>query len=175
MAAIDKLYLKDYSDFLILRLWALKYFPGLRLAFYDFFENGAEFHRQKKTIAERNLDITRKEYIRVFGDPSMNNSMDYAIANIKKQYMDGAEYDCSDEQAKEEAEYIKKNYEKTYDDFYIEASVPVMNASLSQDRRLKWTCPIPAVREYLQNQCGVKKNREWLYRLFWLGKRTYGI
>lgn len=35
MAAIDKLYLKDYVDYDYLRRWALVYYPKLLLYFYD--------------------------------------------------------------------------------------------------------------------------------------------
>lgn len=171
MAAIDKLYIKDYSDFLTLRIWVLRYYPKLMSKFYDFFCTGAEFHSEKDRVAKRNLDTAKSEYERVFGDPLLNHDIDFAIENLQKQYKDGVGYDCSYEQARDEVEYIKKCYEKSYDELYEDASIAVMNTSLSEDRRLKWTCPITVVREYLQNQCGVKKNREWLYRLFWRGKR----
>lgn len=35
MAAIDKLYVKEYYDLYILRLWALIYYPKLLFYFYD--------------------------------------------------------------------------------------------------------------------------------------------
>ena len=39
--------------------------------------------------------------------------------------------------------------------------------------KLKWICPVPCVREYLHEQCGVNPKWEWLYRKFWRGKKYF--
>lgn len=57
--------------------------------------------------------------------------------------------------------------------FLNEISVPVMNTPLKVDRKLKWICPVPCVREYLHKQCGVNPKWEWLYRIFWRGKKYF--
>lgn len=175
MAAIDKLYLNDYEDFKALRIWAIRYYPKLMSAFYEFFMSWSEFDSAKKDIVKRNREIADREFRRVFGDPDEHNGLDFGVNNIKKQYWEGIGYACGNDQALDEAIAIFDAHAKTNDELYEEASIPVMNTSFAEDRRLKWTCPIPVVREYLQNQCGVKKNREWLYRIFWRGKKDFGF
>jgi hypothetical protein len=59
-----------------------------------------------------------------------------------------------------------------YQDFG-EHEVPIMNTPFSVDRKLKWICPVPCVREYLHNQCGVNPKWEWLYKIFWRGKKYF--
>ena len=51
--------------------------------------------------------------------------------------------------------------------------VPVTNTPFSVDRKLKWICPLPCVREYLHKQCGVNPKREWFYKIFWRGKKYF--
>ena len=58
----------------------------------------------------------------------------------------------------------------TLEDSY---TFPVMNTPLSVDRKLKWICPVPCVREYLHKQCGVNPKWEWLYKIFWRGKKHF--
>ena len=50
---------------------------------------------------------------------------------------------------------------------------PITNTPLKVDRKLKWICPVPCVREYLHNQCGVNPKWEWLYKIFWKGKKYF--
>lgn len=47
----------------------------------------------------------------------------------------------------------------------------VMNTPMRVDKILKWICPLPGIRKYLQNQCGVKEH--WYYKLFWKGKKHF--
>lgn len=51
--------------------------------------------------------------------------------------------------------------------------IPIMNTPLKVDRKLKWICPVPCVREYLHKQCGVNPKWEWLYKIFWRGKKHF--
>lgn len=57
--------------------------------------------------------------------------------------------------------------------FLNEIVVPVMNTPFKVDRKLKWICPIPCVREYLHKQCGVNPKWEKLYKIFWRGKKYF--
>lgn len=50
---------------------------------------------------------------------------------------------------------------------------PIMNTPCKIDRKLKWICQVPCVREYLHKQCGVNPKWEWLYRIFWRGKKYF--
>ena len=101
MAAIDKLYAKEYWEYNELRIWALIYYPELLVYFYDI-----------------TLDLEK-------WDNNTNNR---------------------------------------------KGGRPIMNTPFKVDKKLKWICPLPFVREYLHEQCGVNPKREWLYRIFWKGK-----
>ena len=57
--------------------------------------------------------------------------------------------------------------------FLKEIDIPVTNTPFSVDRKLKWICPVPCVREYLHKQCGVNHKWEWLYKIFWRGKKYF--
>lgn len=50
---------------------------------------------------------------------------------------------------------------------------PITNTTFKVDRKLKWICPVPCVREYLHKQCGVNPKWEWLYKIFWRGKKYF--
>ena len=51
--------------------------------------------------------------------------------------------------------------------------IPVMNTPIKVDKKLKWICPVPCIRDYLHNQRGVNPKWEWLYRIFWKGKKHF--
>lgn len=57
--------------------------------------------------------------------------------------------------------------------FYNEIGIPIANIPSQVDRKLKWICPVPCVREYLHKQCGVNPKWEWLYKIFWRGKKHF--
>lgn len=173
MAAIDKFYINSWHDFNMLRVWALRYYPKLFTYMFEPFMSADGIDKQLQYCANKNFEINKKEYFRTFGDPSLNNGIEFAIENIIKQYKDGVGYNCSYEQAKEEAEDVLAKYNKTFDEILEDTYIPVAAFPFSVDKKLKWICPLPFVREYLQKQCGVKKNREWLYRLFWRGKAEF--
>ena len=61
----------------------------------------------------------------------------------------------------------------TRDIFESGCSVPIANTTFNVDRKLKWICPVPCVRDYLHKQCGVNPKWEWLYRIFWRGKKYF--
>ena len=50
---------------------------------------------------------------------------------------------------------------------------PITNTPFKVDMKLKWICPVPCVREYLHEQCGVNHKWEWLYKIFWRGKKYF--
>lgn len=54
-----------------------------------------------------------------------------------------------------------------------EYTFPIMNTPLSIDRKLKWLCPVHCVREYLHKKCGANPKWEWLYKIFWRGKKHF--
>lgn len=114
MAAIDKLYVYDYTDYDDLRKWALAYYPKLLIFFYNTVWDWTDYEKSKKSWLKRTKGATEDEF-----------------------------------------------------------SFPVMNTPFHVDRKLKWICPVPCVREYLHTQCGVNPKWEWLYKIFWRGKEYF--
>lgn len=57
--------------------------------------------------------------------------------------------------------------------FSSKKDIPITNTTFNVDRKLKWICPVPCVREYLHKQCGVNPKWEWLYKIFWRGKKYF--
>lgn len=57
--------------------------------------------------------------------------------------------------------------------FKYDTGMPIMNIPFNIDRKLKWICPVPCVREYLHKQCGVNPKQERLYKIFWRGKKHF--
>lgn len=159
MAAIDKLWLKDYDDLASLRQWALVYYPKLFL-WLDIFYTRESFERDKQEKALWNKERA-DEY---WKDISSDGSIYAAIACLRDQ-------GYSEELATEMAYEARADYVCSLREFYDKADLSVMNAPFSVDKKLKWICPLHCVREYLQEQCGVKEH--WYYKLFWRGKKYF--
>ena len=165
MAAIDKLHLHSYSELTELRKWALIYYPELLTYFYDwaFDVNREAFNRAIDDRAKEVYNAYQKDWKRI----SSNGTISAAVAYIM------SEWGWEDEKAAElEAKDIKANYDKSFGAIKYDTSLSIMNTPLSVDRKLKWICPLPSIRIYLQTQCGVKE--KWYYRLFWKGKKHFG-
>ena len=163
MAAIDKLYLKNYYDLDDLRRWALIYYPKLFFYFYDsaLTINYESFCKYKKKCAK----AAKKAYLADWVRHSPDNTINGAIAFL----MDKCNY--SEKDAREEAQNIYNNSRLSTEDLERDATLPVMNTPFKVDKKLKWICPLSCIREYLQKQCGVKEH--WYYKLFWKGKKHF--
>lgn len=168
MAAIDKLYLNDYSDYDQLRKWSIVYYPELLFYMYST-TSYTEWVNSREAWVET-IVLCHKKDLERFG--KFENEKE-AINNLIKHYKKTANYDCSYKQAKEEYLDCMRNLNKSKYELELEYRFPVMNTPLSVDRKLKWICPVPCVREYLHKQCGVNPKWEWLYRLFWKGKKHF--
>ena len=170
MAAIDKMYVHSYYDFNMFRKWALVYYPEIIFYMYDFDLTYEEFRKNKAQWLSNTKAIIKRDYARLgkFEHP------EDAVINLIEYYKKTADYDCPKEQATEEVEYCLEQYNKmingTLEDDY---SFPVMNTPFDVDKYLKWHCPVPCVREYLHNQCGVNPKWEWFYKLWWHGKKHF--
>lgn len=164
MAAIDKLYLKDYYDLEDLRLWAMIYYPKLLLYFYsDALTIDAErFYKYKKKCAK----AAKKAYLADWVKFSPDNTINGAVA-----YLMAEPYNYSEKDATEEAQAIYNNSRLSVEKLELDESLPIMNTPFKVDKKLKWICPLPCIREYLQRQCGVKEH--WYYKLFWKGKKHF--
>lgn len=167
MAAIDRMYVHSYYDFEMLRKWALVYYPELIFYFYDFDLTYEEWKRNREFWIGTNMEIARRDY----GKITPFSSIAEAEYNLKKHYKESANYDCSTEQAVEEALDIIRRYKMKLEDWEEKYEIPVTNTPLSVDRKLLWICPIPFVREYLEEQCGYKTR--WYHKLFWRGKKHF--
>lgn len=167
MAAIDKLYVKDYYEYDKLKTWAKIYYPELLLFFYNRDLHQNDFIRERKEWIE-NVKTTIKQQIVKYSASTMEMSIEKLIEEYKK-----TGYKCPYSQAVQEISHLYKEYRKTDEQFEDEYSFPVMNTPLPVDRKLKWTCPLPFVRKYLYEQCGVNPKWEWLYKIFWKGKKYF--
>lgn len=169
MAAIDKIYAHHYYEYDELRLWAIIYYPKLLCYFYDITLNSALVDAWQEDYVATTKRIYEKDFQKL-GD---FKSFDEAVQNLKKHYKESADYDCPNDQANWETQLIIDNHSLTDEDIEEQYSFPVANCPFEIDKKLKWICPLPFVREYLQNQCGVNPKWEWFYKLFWKGKKEF--
>ena len=164
MAAIDKLYIKNYYDLEDLRLWAMIYYPKLLLYFYSvaLTIDVEEFLKYQKKCAK----AAKKAYLADWVKISPDNTINGAIASLMAE-----PYNYSEKDATEEAQAMYNNSRLSVEKLESEESLPIMNTPFKVDRKLKWICPLPCIREYLQRQCGVKER--WYYKLFWRGRKHF--
>jgi len=170
MAAIDRLYLKDWYEFDKLVRWSICHYPKLlnymynwRMTYKDWDEAMNESIKTKKEIVARDLE-------KIGGK---NISLQDGIYNLIAHYRNEVDYECSYEQAKEEVEYVLKIANMSDAELEEEYSRPIMNTPCKVDRKLLWICPLSEIRKYLHEQCGYKKRWEWLYKMFWKGKKEF--
>ena len=164
MAAIDKLYVHSYYEYDWLRRWAIAYYPELLFYFYDITMTYQQWESNCKSWVKSRMDIAKRDY-EMIGKESL------AVENLIKRYKYVDGYDCPREQAEEEAFYIIDAYHKTEKDWEHSYTCPIMTTPLEVDRKLLWICPVPCVREYLEEQCGYKTR--WYHKLFWKGKKHF--
>ena len=171
MAAIDKLYLKDYYQFNQLRTWALIYYPKLLRYFSDYAITEEDFDRWREWWVNAHMEQAETDY-RKFCEPFADKEQ--MIANyISQTKVESCGYECSFEDAKIFIDSICNRYEASEESWIEEYSISVMNTSFRVDRKLKWICPLPFIRDYLHEQCGVNPKWEWFYKLFWRGKSLW--
>ena len=163
MAALDKIYVSDYWDLVELRNWTTVYYPELIFYFYNWAweineRDFLEYKRKRAIRAQKDAKAAWDEY-------SKDGSLNGAIATLMNKH------EISNSQAWEEAVDLLEDYNKSLRDWEELISIPVTNTPFRVDKRLKWICPVPCVRRYLQNNCGVKEH--WYYKLFWKGKKHF--
>lgn len=162
MAAIDKLYVQSYSDLSELRVWALVYYPKLFLYMYDsaLTLSYKDYEKSVTHTAKVNQKIYKTHWESISPDGTINCAIAY--------YLNAG---CSTETAQENAKDSQMLANKTFEEIKSEIRVLVLNTPAKVDKKLKWICPLPCVRLYLQEQCGVKEH--WYYKLFWRGRRKF--
>lgn len=169
MAVIDKLYVHTFQEYNEVKLWALIYYPKLLLYFYDINLTDNQYYENRRQWVNNTKECFERDFKKL-GD---FKTIEEAITNLKTHYKESANYECPFSQAEDEVWIIINHHDKTESELEDEYSFPVMNTPLSVDRKLKWICPVPCVREYLHKQCGVNPKWEWLYRIFWRGKKYF--
>lgn len=165
MAAIDKLYVKDYFTLDEIRLWATVYYPKLFLYFYS----------DARTMTYQDFELYKREqtgwimgclhdaWTRISSDGTIDTAIDFLQKEYKMSYRD----------AEREAKECYNDYRKSKAEIASEVEYPIMNTPPKVDKKLLWICPIKRVREYLLNNCGYKTR--WYHKLFWRGKKTFLI
>lgn len=171
MALIDKLQVKNYSEYQDLLKWAIEYCPKVLRYIYDinitadrFKEKVDEFVRSRREEAKNGMDAVTP----------FTTEQD-AISKLQEFYMRKYRAALTENDAKLVLNQWFEVYRTPDDEIAEFFTMSVMNAPTEIDRILKWRCPIPFVRRYLHTQCGVNPKWEWLYKIFWKGRKYYGI
>ena len=154
MAAIDKMYLKDYYVFDEFRLWCLIHNPKLLKHFYHWNMTQQEWDNMKESVYRHNKESNDRHLIYA-----------YSVESLQEYYQERG-YDAPLVQLMAEVNGVLKVQEALKDKkSYIENfRIAVTNFSCKEDKYLLWHCPIKEVREYLTKQCGYKE--KWYYKLF---------
>lgn len=166
MAAIDKLYVHYYSDYDDLRKWAIAYYPELLFYFYDITTTYQQWEDNVKVYVKYRMAIAKRDAAK-----ATTPDGGWSVEQLIKYYKESADYDCPIEQAEEEFDAIYDDYYKTENDWEDSYNCPVMSTPFEVDKKLLWICPVPCVREYLEEQCGYKTR--WYHKLFWKGKKHF--
>jgi hypothetical protein len=155
MAAIDKMYLKDYYVFDEFRLWCLIHNPKLLKRFYN-------WNMTRKDWNELKENIYQQTKLRC----ELNHVNFSSIESLKEYYLTKSNYIAPLVQlAKEVSEHLQLCDELANKDLYLKnITLSITNFSCKEDKYLLWHCPIEEVREYLTKQCGYKER--WYYKLF---------
>lgn len=164
MAAIDKMYVNDYSALVELKKWAMSYYPKLLIYIPDWAFNVTkkEFEEAQLEFAKRAQKAYKDDWDRISSDGTIN----CAIAYILREW-DG----WNEEDATIEAKRLKSYANMSIEELKEEIDFPILHTPMRVDRKLKWICPLSSVRIYLQTHCGVKEH--WWYKLFWRGRRDF--
>ena len=154
MAAIDKMYLKNYYVFDGFRLWCLIHNPKLLKHFYHWNTTRQEWDKCKENKYHYNKKLCDNLH------PYFSNT-----ASLEQYYLQ-IDVKLSPNQLVNEVTEHLQLYDKLKNKAkYIEnCSLAITNFSCKEDRYLLWHCPIEEVREYLTEQCGYKER--WYYKLF---------
>lgn len=169
MAAIDKIYVHEYYEFEDFIEWALMYCPRLLRYCYDWRMTYSEYSQRKREWVKSTRKRIIKDYERLGKFKTIQETISNKVEYYKKLGIDVFSIGAIEEDIK----YVISQYRKSNAELENEYSFPVCNLRTKQDKYLKWHCPLPFVREYLHEQCGVNPKLEWLYKLFWKGKKEF--
>lgn len=170
MAAIDKLYLKNWHEFDRLVRWSICHYPKLLNYMYDWRMTYKDWDKAMKTWIKRTRKNNDRDLEKIGGK---DVSLRTATYNLIDYYRDSVGYECSYDQAKYEVERVLDIANKSDVELEEYYSRPIMSTPCEIDRKLLWICPLPEIRKYLYEQCGYKRRWEWLYKMFWKGKKEF--
>lgn len=166
MSAIDKMYLHSYEELDDFRRWCLVYYPKPILYMYNigWIMSYNDFIKSRDKWIKEQMKLAKKQY----SELGSFETKEQAALNYRKTHS----WCTFNEAIMNVVDIIDRYYmnKENWEDGY---SFPVMNTPFSVDHKLKWICPAPCVREYLHKQCGVNPKWEWLYRIFWRGKKYF--
>lgn len=166
-----KIYVNSYYVYNQLKIWAIAYYPELLFYFYDIGLTSDEIDKNREQWLQQTKATYKSEYKKL-GD---FEDEDEAVFNLIEYYKENANCKMSVVNALQQTEHILKMY--NMDDYELSGkySFVVMYTPDNVINKLKWICPIPEVREYLHKQCDVNTKWEWLYSIFWKGKKHFYI
>ena len=154
MAAINKMYLKDYYVFDGFRLWCLIHNPQLLKHFYHWNMTQQEWNQCKENKYRYDKKLCDECH------PYFSN-----IESLEQYYLQIDVKLPPEQLTNEVSEHLQWYNKLSNKAKYIEnCSLAITNFSCKEDRYLLWHCPIEEVREYLIEQCGYKER--WYYKLF---------
>lgn len=171
MAAIDKIYVKNFYQYDDLLKWSLIYYPKLLLYFYNIHMTYEEFEKSRRNYVKNFKESTKKELEKIGGRVKLQK----AVKNLKKHYKETANYEASNEQCYYEAKDILRRARMSRSQIENSFSMPITNTPFEIDTYLKWHCPLSFVRKYLHNNCGVNPKWDKFYKLWWKGKKEFYI
>ena len=165
MAAIDKMYLKDYYVFDNFRLWCIANKPTLLYHFYNWNMNEKEWNEWKENCYNNAKEINDKAHERFCSFEKLRKYYDEIIKSMKEEYSDYS-ITILDEQVRDEVKYHLDCRKELLDkETWIKNhELPITNFSCKEDKYLLWHCPIEEIRKYLIDQCSYKER--WYYKLF---------
>lgn len=171
MAAIDKIYIKEYYQYDDLLRWSLIYYPKLINYFYNIHMTYKDFEKARKDY----VDIFKKTNKKLFEQIGKTFKLQKAAKNLKKYYKEHSNWDAPDEQCFNEAREIIKRLRLSKSKIAESFSMPITNTPFEIDIYLKWHCPLSFVRKYLHNNCGVNPKWDKFYKLWWKGKKEFSL
>ena len=125
MAAIDKLWLKDYNDLSNLRSWALVYYPKL-FVWLNIDYTKETFDDAKQNLTNHWYSTIKTQWKKASSDGTLNSAIAYYISQ-----------GYSTEEAEAEAAYLYEQHNTPVHDMFEDMELSVMNTPLYVDRKLK--------------------------------------
>ena len=163
MAAIDRLYTKYYSDARNLVIWLSNKRPSMLENLYDVSFSKDDFNERKEEKYESSLKYNKRDYERWELDKGKKHALKKMIdfhksfGNLNIKIIHDLNEEIDDIYAMKKA-LNDKNL------FVCDINIPIACFKFSQDRWLKWHCPLSFIRQYLKDNCGMKEH--WYYKLF---------